>query len=273
MLLLEIPFPEIDPVLFRIGSLQIKWYGVLFVTGFLVGNHLLKRLAREGRLQTDLDGVADLLVAMMLGIILGGRLGYVLFYDLAKYTDAPGEIIKIWRGGLSFHGGLIGALIAIALFARKRKIPIMNVMDACAVCACPGIFFVRCANFINGELWGRETDLPWGMVFPNAEPSVVRHPSQLYEGLLEGLFLFLVLWTCRNRPFFKPTGRVAGTFLTGYAGLRFLVEFAREPDAHIGLIGPLSMGQILSAAMFVGGCVSLWAAGRLHQRPAPTAAP
>ena len=274
MLLLEIPYPEIDPVVLKIGSLQIKWYGILFVAGFLTGNALLKKLSREGRLHTSINGVADLLVALMIGVILGGRLGFVLFYDLDKYMDSPGEVLKIWRGGLSFHGGLIGATIAIALFARKRKIPIMNVMDACAVCACPGILFVRCANFINGELWGRPTDVPWAMLFPLDPQQTLRHPSQLYEGLLEGLALFLVLWFLRNRPFFKPTGRIAGCFLVGYASLRFGIEFTREPDSHIGVnsLG-LSRGQILSAAMLIGGGICLWAAGRFHGRRNPARAP
>jgi phosphatidylglycerol:prolipoprotein diacylglycerol transferase len=262
MPLLEIPYPGIDPVLIHIGSLQIKWYGLLFVAGFLVGNWLLQRLSKEGRLKTDKDGVSDLLVVIMIGIILGGRLGYVCFYDLPKFVAEPLEVFKIWKGGLSFHGGLIGAFCAVVFFTRRRMIPLMNVMDACAASAGPGIFFVRCANFINGELWGKPTDVPWAMVFPRADTQP-RHPSQLYEGLLEGVLLFLILWTCRNRAFFKPNGRLAGCFLTGYAAIRFLVEFVREPDAHLGpVLGPFSMGQVLSAGMFAFGLATLWLVGR-----------
>ena len=266
MTLLEIPYPDIDPVLIRIGSLQIKWYGLLFVTGFLVGNWLLHRLSKEGRLKTDKDGVGDLLVAIMIGVIVGGRLGYVLFYDLPKFLADPLEIIKIWHGGLSFHGGLIGGFGAVVVFARRRNIATMNVMDAGAAAAGPGIFFVRCANFINGELWGKPTDVPWAMVFPRADAQP-RHPSQLYEGLLEGVLLFLVLWSFRNRLFFKPTGRLAGCFLTGYATIRFLVEFVREPDTHLGpVLGPLSMGQVLSIGMFICGLATLWIAGRADRK-------
>ncbi len=270
MPIMEIPFPDIDPVLLRLGPLQIKWYGFLFVASFLVGNHLLKRLSREGRLRTDLNGVADLLVATMIGVIAGGRLGYVLFYDPGKYAADPLEIIKIWHGGLSFHGGVIGAFLAICLFARRRRIPILNVSDACAVAACPGILFVRCANFINGELWGKPTDVPWAMVFPRGGP-LPRHPSQLYEGLLEGALLFFVLWTLRDRAFLRPDGRMGGAFLISYAAMRFLVEFFREPDEHLGtVLGPLSMGQVLSCFMVLGGCLLLWFAGKGPGRWTPT---
>ncbi|MAG56294.1 MAG: prolipoprotein diacylglyceryl transferase [Planctomycetes bacterium] len=264
MFLAQWTFPDFDPVIFHIGSLSIKWYGVMFVSGFLVGNWLLKRLSKERRLRIDVDSVNDLLIALMIGVILGGRLGYVLWYHLDKYLENPVEFFKIWQGGLSFHGGLVGAFLAVLWFSARRRVSVLNVMDACALSGTPGILFVRVANFINGELYGRPTtSVPWRMVFPKDTYQLERHPSQLYEGLLEGAFLFCVLWLNRRRSWLRRDGRIAGCFLMGYAVLRFLIEFVRDPDPHLGAIDwGLSRGQTLSLAMAVFGAVVFWWSGR-----------
>lgn len=249
----EIPFPDIDPVIIRLGPLAIRWYGVAFVLGFLAGAAILRRLALEGRLPVDPRRSGDVMFACLVGIVLGGRLGYVIFYDLQKFLERPELIPQIWRGGLSFHGGLAGCAIALILYGRRRGVPFLRLGDACVVAATPGIFLVRCANFINGELWGRETSVPWAMRFP-AGGNVLRHPSQIYEGLLEGLLLFAILYGFRNRSLLRPPGASSGAFLVGYGTIRFLIEFVREPDAHLGtILGPFSMGQVLCAAMIAAG--------------------
>ena len=198
----------------------------------------------------------DFLLWMTLGIILGGRIGYVLFYDFQVYLSNPLEALKLWQGGMSFHGGFIGSVTAIILFARSRQIRLWSLLDICAICTPFGLFFGRLANFINAELWGRPTDVPWAMVFPGAGPEP-RHPSQLYEAALEGVILFAALWIIAHvmRGFTKP-GLIAGTFTAGYGLSRFIVEFFREPDAHIGFLsGGLTMGMLLSLPMIALG---LW---------------
>ena len=265
--LAEIPFPNIDPVLIRLGPLAIRWYGLAFVLGFLVGNALLRRLAVEKRLPVAPEAAGDVMIASLIGIVLGGRLGYVLFYDLAKFIEHPALIPQVWKGGLSFHGGLLGCAIAMFIYGRRRGITLTRLGDACVVSATPGIFLVRCANFINGELWGRATDVPWAMRFPSGG-DILRHPSQLYEGVLEGLLLFVLLWGFRNHRLLKPEGALMAAFLTGYGIIRFVIEFFREPDAHLGeVLWRFSMGQLLCIAMILAGVlVWVWSARRHNPR-------
>jgi phosphatidylglycerol:prolipoprotein diacylglycerol transferase len=220
----------------------------------VLGWRILRRVvARPGWLLTPAD-IDDLLFYATLGVILGGRLGYVLFYQTGYYLTHPHEILYVWHGGMSFHGGLAGVLIAAALFARSRDLPFLEIGDALAIVTPIGLFFGRIANFINAELWGRVTDVPWAVIFPTAGPEP-RHPSQLYEAALEGLLLFAVMWWLGARPR-DPRGRgfLSGVFLIGYSLSRILVEFFREPDAQLGfLAGGLTMGQILSLPMLVAG--------------------
>lgn len=261
-----LPFPDIDPVLVRIGPLAVHWYGVGYVVGILFGWWYARRLAANDRLwagdrspitAADLD---DFVVWAALGIVLGGRLGYILFYDLARYLDEPLKVFAVWEGGMSFHGGMLGAIAAMVLFARRRTINAYSMIDICAASAPPAIGLVRVVgNFLNSELWGRPTDLPWGIVFPNGGP-LPRHPSQLYEALLEGLVLFLVLRLFTHRFLRLKTPRfVGGAFILVYGLSRILVEFVREPDPQLGyLLGTswLTMGMVLSLPMLA---VGVWA--------------
>jgi phosphatidylglycerol:prolipoprotein diacylglycerol transferase len=251
---LVIPFPDIDPVLFQFGPFALRWYALAFIAGLLMGWWYLRayaRLAPQRMTETDAD---DFLTWATLGVVLGGRLGYVGFYNLAYYADNPLAILKVWEGGMSFHGGLIGLFLAVLWFARRRAIPVLALGDAVATIGPIGLFFGRLANFVNGELYGRATDMPWAMVFPRGGPAP-RHPSQLYEAALEGLVLFAILYfmsrmeSVRRRP-----GLLTGVCLLGYSLARGSVELFREPDAHIGfLLGGMTMGQLLSAPVLVFG--------------------
>ena len=246
--------PLIDPVAFSIGSLQLRWYGLMYLFGFALGWILGRRRAsRPGSGWTPAD-VDDLLTCVMLGIILGGRLGYVLFYDQPIYIHDPLEILRIWNGGMSFHGGLLGVLAAFWYFARARKKSFLEVSDFVAPLIPQGLFFGRLGNFINGELWGKVSDAPWAMVFPGGGPEP-RHPSQLYEALLEGLALFIIVWVYSDKP--RKPGAVSGLFAVGYGAFRFLVEFVRVPDAQLGYLafGWLTMGQALCVPLIL---VGLW---------------
>jgi phosphatidylglycerol:prolipoprotein diacylglycerol transferase len=244
-------FPHIDPVLIHIGPLAIRWYGLMYLLGFLAAYGLIRVLARRRGLHLDGDGAADLLFYGAVGVVVGGRLGYVLFYNPAWYLDHPLEAFAIWQGGMSFHGGLLGVAAAALIFCRRRRLPVLLTGDVLVTAATVGLGLGRLGNFINGELWGRPTDLPWGIVFPGAGPEP-RHPSQLYQASLEGLVLFLILmWLHRRRvapgiPFFG--------FFLGYGAFRFLVEFVRQPDAHLGFLwGGATMGQLLSIPMMLFG--------------------
>lgn len=243
-----IAFPQIAPVAFSVGPIAIHWYGIAYVAGLLIGQTLAKKIAKKINITIQLN---DVLTAIMIGIILGGRLGYVLFYDPTYYWEHPAHILAFWQGGMSFHGGALGAFLGSIYTSRSQKVPINKGLDLLAICATPGLFFGRVANFINGELYGRPTQQLWGIVFPNGGP-FSRHPSQLYEALTEGLLLFIILWAIIQYGY--KEGRVFFTFVIGYGIIRFLIEFTREPDAHLGVLaGGLSMGQWLSIGMILLG--------------------
>jgi len=248
-------FPQIDPVVIQIGPLAVRWYGLMYLFGFLAAYGLIRYLARLRELPLDRDGAADLLFHGAIGVVAGGRLGYVLFYNPGWYLDHPLEIFAIWQGGMSFHGGLLGVVAAAVLFCRRRRLPVLLTGDILVTSATVGLGLGRVGNFINGELWGRPTDLPWGMVFPGAGP-LPRHPSQLYQAFLEGLLLLLVLlWLHRRRA--DPGVPFFGFFL-GYGLCRLLVEGVRQPDAHLGLFwGGATMGQLLSIPMIIFGVAGL----------------
>ena len=244
-------FPQIDPVIFQIGPLAVRWYGLMYLLGFAAAYMLIQHLVRLRNLALDKDGVSDLLFYAVLGVVLGGRLGYVLFYNPMQYLSRPLDIFAIWQGGMSFHGGLLGVVIASLIFCRRRKLTILLTGDILVTSAPIGLGLGRLGNFINGELWGRVTDHPWGMVFPGGG-ALPRHPSQLYEAFFEGLVLFVILYLLHRRkvtagiPFFS--------FFIGYGLFRFLIEFVRQPDAHLGFLwGGATMGQLLSLPMVVFG--------------------
>ena len=257
LLTLAIAFPTIDPVMIEIGPLVIRWYALAYIAGLVLGWLYLRWLVqRPGWQLTPLD-LDDLLLYVTLGVVLGGRLGYVFFYKPAYYLAHPGEIFAVWQGGMAFHGGLIGVLVAMALFAYRRNIPFLEIGDPVAAATPVGLFFGRIANFINGELFGRPSDVPWAMAFPHGGPEP-RHPSQLYEAALEGLVLFLVLfWLARKVRKPEHRGRIGGFFLVGYGFARSFVELFREPDAHLGFLlgGHVTMGQILSLPMIIIGLI------------------
>jgi len=245
--------PEIQPW-FEIGPLKIHWYGVMYLIGFLAAWWLGVRRARQSGSEWSEEQVGDLIFYAAIGVILGGRIGYILFYDLAAYLQNPLDIMKIWQGGMSFHGGLIGVLVALWLYGRKLGKGFFEVSDFVAPLVPIGLGAGRIGNFINGELWGRETELPWGMIFPYTDPQLlVRHPSQLYEALLEGAVLFLILWFYSARP--RPMMAVSALFLIFYGLFRSFVELFRVPDAQLGYLAFewLTMGQLLSLPMILLG--------------------
>jgi phosphatidylglycerol---prolipoprotein diacylglyceryl transferase len=243
-------FPQIDPVALSLGPLQVHWYGLMYLFGF-VGAWLLGRQRAE-RYGWTVTEVEDLLFYGAIGVIVGGRLGYVLFYDLAENLAQPLNIIKIWQGGMSFHGGLLGVLTAFWWFARKTDRTFFAVSDFIAPLVPIGLLTGRIGNFINSELWGKVSDVPWAVVFPNGGP-LARHPSQLYEAALEGLLLFIILWFYSAKT--KPVGAISGLFLFAYGSFRFVVEFVRIPDQQYGYFAFewLTMGQILSLPMMMIG--------------------
>jgi phosphatidylglycerol:prolipoprotein diacylglycerol transferase len=243
----------------EIGPFVIRWYALAYIGGLVLGWLYLRWLVqRPGWQLTPID-LDDLLLYITLGVVLGGRLGYVLFYRPDFYLTHPGEILAVWQGGMSFHGGMLGVIVAMALFARRRGIPFLEIGDSVAAAVPIGLFFGRIANFINGELFGRTSDVPWAMVFPHGGPEP-RHPSQLYEAALEGLLLFLILfWFARQPRTPQSRGRIGGLFLIGYGLARSFVELFRQPDDHLGfLLGDsVTMGQILSLPMIVIGLILL----------------
>ncbi len=244
---------NIDPVAFHIGSFPVRWYALAYLAGFVVGwKYCLSLVSREEGTRPNAEDIDDFLVWAVVGVILGGRLGYVLFYNFDFYLNNPGEIYQVWKGGMSFHGGMIGVLFAMFAFEKRRKINILRLSDIICAAAPIGLFFGRIANFVNAELYGKVTTVPWGVVFPNGG-DVPRHPSQLYEALLEGLVLFIILYFMTRSDKVKD-GMVSGVFLIGYGVSRALVEFVREPDAQIGYIaGFVTMGQLLCLPMVIIG--------------------
>lgn len=244
--------PQFDPVAISIGPINLYWYGLMYLAAFLTGLLLGKYRARQPGSGWTTDQVDDLLTYAVAGVVVGGRLGYVLFYGLEYWAQDWLYPLKIWQGGMSFHGGLLGVIMAIWLFARKQKKSLLVIGDFIAPLVPAGLMFGRIGNFINQELWGRPTDLPWGMVFP-AVDDIARHPSPLYQAAGEGLALFIILWFFSAKP--RPAGAVSGMFLAGYGFFRILAEFARQPDAHIGYLlgGHLTMGMILSLPMLLAG--------------------
>jgi phosphatidylglycerol---prolipoprotein diacylglyceryl transferase len=260
---LILPFPQFDPVLVHIGPFAIRWYALAYIAGILVGWLYAKAILRSPRAWGGAAPISsvqfdDFVLWVTLGIILGGRIGYVLFYNLPHFLEHPIEIIKLWNGGMSFHGGFLGCVLAVVLFARRRKIPILSLGDLTCAVAPIGLFFGRLANFINGELWGRPSNVPWAIVFPSDGPEP-RHPSQLYEALLEGLVLFAVLALFVRFGALKRPGLILGAFALFYGLARSFSEFFREPDVQLGFLwGGLTMGMLLSIPMILGGALIIW---------------
>ncbi len=257
-------YPEINPIAISLGPVQVHWYGIMYLIGFAALWWLGNLRAKKNPLWNPQE-IADLVFYGALGTILGGRLGYILFYDLPAYIAEPLNVFKIWQGGMSFHGGLVGVLVALALYGYKTRKGFFQITDFIAPMVPIGLGAGRIGNFINGELWGRVSDAPWAMVFPDPRAGLLpRHPSQLYEALLEGLVLFFILWIYSKKP--RPTMAVSGLFLLFYGLFRFVVEFTRMPDAHIGYIAFdwLTMGQLLSAPMVLAGGSLLWWAYKKH---------
>jgi phosphatidylglycerol---prolipoprotein diacylglyceryl transferase len=287
MPLAALAIPVLDPVAVQLGPFAIRWYALAYIAGLIGGWFYARRLTMSERLWTGLkrptpDHIDDLIVWVALGVVLGGRIGYVLFYNFDAYLADPLEALAIWRGGMSFHGGFLGAILAILLFARSRGLSGLAMLDLAAVVTPIGLFFGRIANFINGELWGRPApDFPVAVVFPDAGP-IPRHPSQLYEATAEGLLLFLLMaWAVRRFGFRRP-GLVGGIFVLGYATARIICEFFREPDAQLGFLfgsslealgGGITMGMLLSLPMAVVGLVAIWLAARGSTRPDALARP
>jgi phosphatidylglycerol:prolipoprotein diacylglycerol transferase len=261
--MLAIAFPAIDPIALQIGPLAIRWYSLAYVVGIVIGWRFIIHLIRRSPADIERQMIDDFVLWATLGVILGGRLGFVLFYRPDFYFANPLEIPALWRGGMSFHGGVLGMVCAVILFARRRGISALSLGDLVCAAAPIGLLFGRIANFINGELYGRVSDVPWAMVFPRGGPDP-RHPSQLYEAGLEGLVLFIVLavlvygFKALNKP-----GMILGGFFAGYGIARFIVEFFREPDSYLGfLYAGATMGQLLSLPLMAAGAALIWQAVR-----------
>ena len=265
---LVLPFPAINPVLVQWGPLAIRWYALAYIAGLVLGWQLIRRIVSSDRYwnggkRPSADSIDDLLVYCAFGVIVGGRLGNVLLYDPQYYFSHPIEIFKIWEGGMAFHGGLIGALIGVLLFARRHSAPALTVLDLCSLVAPIGIFLGRIANFIRPELWGRPTDAPWAVVFPGTD-GLPRHPSQIYEALLEGLLAFVILFTLAQFGALRRPGVITGVFAVVYGAARIFSEFFREPDPRLEDLGRgLTMGMVLSLPLIVAGLgVLAWSFGR-----------
>lgn len=251
-------FPDLNPVAFAIGPLQVRWYGLAYVAGFVLAAAIFHRLNERWEVGLTVDQEIDVVLAAVIGLMLGARLGYVLFYGGSDYWRHPLRVFETWQGGMSFHGGLAGILLAGWVMSKRLKVPFLRLTDLGAVGAPIGLLFGRLANFVNGELWGRVTTVPWGVVFPGAGP-LPRHPSQLYEAFLEGVVLLAVMLVMSRRK--RPDGVMLGTLLTLYGIFRIAVEFFREPDVQIGfVVGPFTMGQVLSVPVIAAGVMLLvWA--------------
>lgn len=252
---MSLTYPRIDPVAFTLGPLEVHWYGLMYLAAFAGAWLLAIRRSERAWSPVRRQKVEDLVVYVAFGVIIGGRCGYVLFYNFERWLADPLWLLRLWEGGMSFHGGLVGVIIAMTLFARQIRQPLLAVADFVAPLVPVGLGFGRIGNFIGQELWGRQTDVAWGMVFPRDPEQLVRHPSQLYQAFLEGLVLFAVLFLFSRKP--RATGVVSGLFLVLYGIFRFAMEFVREPDAHIGYdwLGWMTRGQLLSLPMVVAGAV------------------
>ncbi|MDB5599456.1 MAG: prolipoprotein diacylglyceryl transferase [Xanthobacteraceae bacterium] len=262
-----LPFPMIDPIIVSFGPFAIRWYALAYIAGILLGWLYARWIIRNERLwggkaPLTLVDYDDFIVWITIGIILGGRTGYVLFYNLSHFVSHPMEIFQLWNGGMSFHGGFLGCVAAVILFAKKRGIPILALGDITCAVGPIGLFLGRLANFINSELWGRPTDVPWAFVFPTGG-ALPRHPSQLYEAALEGIVLFVILAFVVRSGALKRPGTVIGVFAVGYGIARICAEFFREPDAQLGFLwGGLTMGMVLSVPLILAGIGFLVAAAR-----------
>ena len=255
-------FPHIDPVFLSIGPLQFRWYGLMYVLSFIATYFIISSEVIRKQLSLTRDDVADLVFYGAMGVVLGGRSGYILFYNLGFYLANPIKLFAVWEGGMSFHGGFLGVVFAFWLYARRRKIPFLALIDMAALCAPVGLGLGRIGNFINGELYGRATDVPWGIVFPGSD-GVPRHPSQLYEAFLEGFVLFFIVRFVSQRA--TANGVTTCAAIAGYGLFRFIIEFFRQPDAQLGLFfGLFSMGQLLSLPMFIGGTAAALILSKRH---------
>lgn len=264
---LVLPYPHIDPVFLHLGPVQLRWYGLMYMISFIIGYFLLRRYAKYRKLNLSDDDLYDLLFYLILGVMIGGRLGYVILYDLHTYLQQPLTIFAIWQGGMSFHGGLVGVVLAALYITKKKGWNFWEIADLVCAVVPVGLGLGRIGNFINGELFGRPSNVAWAMVFPDGGPAP-RHPSQLYEALLEGLVLFFVLrWLYRKNLYH---GTVFWGLIGFYGLFRFLVEFFREPDAQIGYdLGPFTRGQLLSFPMLVAGFVMMTIYARRSPPPKP----
>ncbi|BCS57471.1 prolipoprotein diacylglyceryl transferase [Adlercreutzia equolifaciens subsp. celatus] len=257
-------YQGLDPIAFSLGPLVVRWYGLAYVLGFVCAAALIYFVAKRWKLGMSEDNLLTLMVCAIVGVVLGARIGYVLFYGDGYYLSHPLEILAFNQGGMSFHGGLVGLLIGGAVAARMTRIPFLTLADLGSIAAPIGLFFGRCANFVNGELWGAPTDGPLGVVFGGAAGMMPRHPSQLYEAVLEGIVIFCVLFALSRKRPPRPQGTFLGAFLVLYGIFRFLIEFVREPDVQLGYLwgGWLTMGQVLSAPLIVAGIALLIYAAR-----------
>jgi phosphatidylglycerol:prolipoprotein diacylglycerol transferase len=265
---LALPFPSFDPVAFSIGPFAVRWYALAYIVGILLGWLYARKILRTekfwgGPAPISIPQFDDYVLWVTLGIILGGRTGYVLFYNLGYFIEHPLEVFQLWQGGMSFHGGFLGCVVAVLLFGWRNKVPVLSLGDVTCAVGTIGLLLGRLANFINSELWGRVTDVPWAFVFPTGGP-LPRHPSQLYEGALEGLLLFAVLALMIRRGALQRPGLIIGTFAIGYGFARIFSEFFREPDPQLGFLwGGLTMGMLLSLPMIAAGAAFvLWAVRR-----------
>lgn len=246
-------FPSIDPIFLSIGPLHFRWYGLMYVLSFVATYFILRAESHRKKLSLSANDITDLVFYGAVGVVLGGRAGYILFYNLDFYVANPFRAFAVWEGGMSFHGGFLGVIAAFFLYSNRKDIPFFKLIDMASQCAPVGLGLGRIGNFINGELYGRQTDMPWGIIFPDGS-GVTRHPSQLYEALLEGLVLFFIVRFAARRS--SVTGIQAWTFCAGYGLFRFVIEFFRLPDAQLGTFGGIfSMGQLLSMPMFIVGSV------------------
>ncbi len=252
-------YHAIDPVIVTLGPFSIRWYGLAYVLGFICAAFVIAKMAKRWHIKITIDSLLTIMMCVVIGIILGARLGYVCFYGAGYYWQHPLEILAFSNGGMSFHGGLIGAFVAGIFAAKFTHVPYLTLADLGVIGAPLGLFFGRCANFINGELWGAVTDLPWGVIFDGTAGQLPRHPSQLYEAVLEGIVIFLVLFALSRKNPPRPRGTFTGTFLLMYGIFRFLIEFVREPDAQIGYLagGWFTMGQLLSIPLMIVGIACL----------------